>query len=80
MEVTGGMGFFSFISYIRKFFLFVFSFRLKRVMLLAFLLRLFFYTCAFSLSDVSFEGARSFGISLFISTLKKLYFYNTMRV
>jgi hypothetical protein len=57
MEVMGGIGFFSFLSYLRNLFLFTFRFGIKRVMLLVFTLRLLFYMCAFGLIDVSFEGA-----------------------
>ncbi len=57
MEITGGMGFFSFLSYLRNLFLFTFRFGVKGVMLLVFTLRLLLYMCAFSLIDVGFEGA-----------------------
>lgn len=80
MEVTGGIGFFSFLSFASEMFSFMFGVGIKRMMLMAFILRFVFYMYAVSLRDVGFEGAKGSGISLFISTLKKLYFINTMRV
>jgi len=49
MEVTGGIGFFSFLSYLSNLFFFTFNFGVKSVMVLLFTLRLLFYMCAFGL-------------------------------
>jgi hypothetical protein len=57
MEVVGGMGFFSFLSYLSNLFYFTFRFGVKSTMLLVFTLSLLFYMCAFSFINVGFEGA-----------------------
>lgn len=46
MEISGGMGFFSFFSSISGMFSSVFGFGIKRVMLTAFLLSFLFHICA----------------------------------
>jgi len=70
MEVVGGIGFFSFLSYFRKLFSFFIGLGFKTMMVLVFVLSLFFYMCAFSLFGVGFEGAKSLCIvSLFLSQL-----------
>ncbi len=81
MEVVGGIGFFRFLSYLSNILSFFFRMGFKTIMVLVFLLSLSFHMCALSLLDVGFEGAKYLCIfSLFISTSKKLYFLNTMRV
>ena len=80
MEVMGGMGFYAFFSYAGGTMASLSGLSLKSAMGLAFVLRFLFQMCALSRRDVGFEGAKLLGISLLISTLKKLYFINTMRV
>lgn len=56
MEVLGGMGFFSFLSYFSNFFSVLSGFGLKSVMILAFSLRFIFYMCAFSCLALALKG------------------------
>jgi hypothetical protein len=68
MEVMGGIGFFSFLSYLSNLFFFTFRFGVKRVILLTFTLSLLFCMCAFSLLTLALKGL-SILASLFLSQL-----------